>query len=667
MVRGLETETIRKFKGINQFEVSSNMPPDWAEDCLNVIPSASGALQKLRSPTVLSAQLSDLNADGNLINFQNALGNRQVIAMAGDHVYRFSLDGYSPTLIDDDSDNDAVAAFTQSNNILFVGNENRMRKWTGSAWQKWGIARPSAPPLPQYSEESGVADPTEALVLTAYDRGSSSWQARTYKMVYIFFDANGKTTNISPPATINLNEGEACVFTLPEIYAEGLPTNAIGWYAYADILGSTNYYGRCRGYWFPGESEAGAPGGDAEAIFFEYGSAMEFGPNYWELVRENWEYYGYMTGYYPTSNETGIGSGQVFTVGRKYSFAFGNSVTGHVGPASEESEITGATPLGPKVDIVCDNPVGDDQIDQIFLFATEDGGTEQYLLPNPATDDGSWPIATGDQTVIRDGTADEDLDHSTLAPLINYPPPVSNILKKLQGRIFVASGQNIHYSAYERLTMGRPEESFPLNNVVRLAIGSDEIKGFGALENGIVAWSRSNEMFTFKGAVEDNSVDEDLQFSAVLDQCPYHEGCSSHLSVQETPYGVIWLGSDKCLKIWDGINPPLTLSGGIYPLLRRITAGQEENCRGIYFKWIEKHWYLLAFPIDTSTILNRILVVDLEPNQEKNVGCFPFSIGNIHGIDIVEDSNGKRQIVFMQDGSLWRLNTDDATTHGIST
>lgn len=642
MARNLQSETVRMFKGINCWDSLTNLSPAWARDCLNVIPNSSGGLSKLRAPTALSSVLSQLNGSGNIFNFQNGLGTRQVIAIVGEYVYRFALDGYASTEIEQDASNDAVASFVLSNNILFVANGLRMMKWDGTNWYKWGIAAP-AEPMISTAASTGIDDPINAPEVSWVSSGFYDYPTRTYSVSITWVDANGGETAASPdqdstsPSPTPPNLGSLCRVSWPSEVTEA-PAGAVGWNIYVDVSGGDTRV-----------KMNSTPRPITQTTYNEY-------PTPWTASGDK--------AAEPVSNTTG--AGREFTTGRKYKAAFG-SASGHVGVASVESVSTGAISPPADVSVIVAHPDDDEQVDRIFLFGTEDGGSDFYLITNPNSDDGSWPLSEDVSTSIMDGCPDDELDKSLIAPLLNEPPPADgNYIRESQGRIFVADGQQIAYSGYERIFIGRPEESFPPRNRINLAIGSDNVMGIGFIESGIVAWSRSNEMFVFRGAIEDITVDAPLEYSAFFSKLPYKEGCASHLSIAETPFGIAWLGADNVPKVWDGQSAPRRMSGGVFPILQRITSGSEANSRGMYFSWMEKSWYLLAIPVDASTRANLILVFDLEPNEDRNVGAFPLDVGIVDALEVVENSNGKRQLVFLQGGILYKLATDSAITGGLS-
>lgn len=556
MPRNLISQTVKKFRGINLVTVSSNLGPEWAQWCVNVIPSPSGGLEKLRVPTTKSPLVAQLIGLGDIFNFQNALGTRQVISAFGDLIYSFTLDAYTAAQIDSTTLNQGMYSATQSNNIMFMANGTRMMKWTGTTLWKWGIPK------------AGMQTASQML----YNK-NETWNPSRY-------------------------------------------------------LGT------------------------------------------WDTPYND-----------PAQNTSGHLS---FTYGRRYRVSYGNSTTGHIGAASEPSERIGAGLTDTAIAVLMPNPnalYDDYGIDVMWLYGTIDGGEDYFLIPNPATADGSFPVTgtSGGTTLFIDNTLDDpDPDHddwpylnkAIIAPLINFQPPVGKYVCKFQGRIFVAkldgSPQEIAYSGYERIFSGRPEESFPPNNRLRLAIGADEIRGIGSLQGGVVAFSKSNEMYMLRGSVEDITVDSPVQFTAMLEQLPYSEGCASHYSIAETPYGLCWLGADMCPKIWNGSGPPRPLAPALTPFFRHITADAGQYARGVFYNWLEKEWYVLALPWDHPTPLRQVLVIDLDPSEEDNIGAILFDIGPFDAMTVVEDSAGTRQLLISQGGYLKQLNVSSSAINGLS-
>src|SRR3984885_15132352 len=138
--RGLNTEVIQRFRGMNSYSTLATLGPEWAQDLLNVIVSGSGGLSKFRLPVKLSKAIPNINDGPNSFwDFQQGNGTRQVLAVFGQNLYYYTLDLSAATLIESNGKNSGLWSFVPANNILFGANSERMMKWTGSAWQGWGI------------------------------------------------------------------------------------------------------------------------------------------------------------------------------------------------------------------------------------------------------------------------------------------------------------------------------------------------------------------------------------------------------------------------------------------------------------------------------------------------------------------------------------------------
>lgn len=754
MARNLQTKTIRKFHGLAMWPTLITTDSSWAIDLVNVMPSGSGGLEKLRVPLTLSPAIAGLSGAGNLANFQNAKGVRQAVAGFGDTFYSFALDAYTPTLQDTNLLNSGVMSFAQANNLMFVANGQRMMKWNGAALQKWGIDQM---PAPQRSLVSGVAfsNPTDPPVCSAFLKGTGI--ARTYSISYTLVDGKGETGE-SPATTLALGDNEWGIVTCPFV-SSGLggaipdpttgvflgamssgtlalrtydvtftwvngaggetmetstvvtgaipanqiavvtppgppPPGAVGWNCYVNLTGNPRK--KVNATVTPGimplvEPDAGwsfagppppavnATGGQALGwncyVDVNGGSnrrrvngdtPLAFGVDYVEP--DPWGFYFHeLDPTPPVANTTG-GGGLPLTTGRRYRVAAGNSVTGHIGAASTQSPTTGPVSDTQIIQVVSVNPT-DAQCDTLWLYATIDGGEDYYLNRNPGTADGGFPLDPSGATTITDRTRDDDLDKAIRAPLLNLPPPIGKYLLKFMGRIFVGGlpgdKQTAAYSGDERIFQGRPEESFPPNNRIRFAIGSDEIGGIGAIQAGLIVWSISNEMFLFRGAIEDNTQDAPIMFGARLDELPWKIGSASHASGAATPYGFIWHASDNTIKLFNGQGDPEVISDAITPLMRRITPGQRSDTRGVFYCQQEKEWYLFLCAIDGSTDKNCIIAFDLERIAEKNIGATVFRI-QADALAVVEDVNGKSHLVIAQGGALKELQILSDTTGGIT-
>lgn len=171
--RGLSTQTIHHFRGINAYTNIAELGPEWAQDCLNVIVSGSGNLSKMRTAQRITAPAfsggggdvipAQVTGPDSFWDFQQGNGTRQVFAQFGQSVWYYpTLDPViSPILIESNPLNSGQWSFGIANNILFGANGQRMQKWTGVNWWQWGIVGPvAAPPLLFGAPGSGTLSPT---------------------------------------------------------------------------------------------------------------------------------------------------------------------------------------------------------------------------------------------------------------------------------------------------------------------------------------------------------------------------------------------------------------------------------------------------------------------------------------------------------------------------
>lgn len=506
--RGLIVQTIKRFRGLNAYLPLTQVTPDQAIDLLNVIVSSSGQLSKLRLPINLSPAVGVNVGPFSFWDFQQGIGTRQVFSHFGSKLFYFTNDLANQTLIEDNQLNVPAWSFVAANNILFGANGNRMQKWTGTAWQPWGIVASGQAPL-----------------AAAQGAGQLS------------------------PAT-----------------------------------------------------------------------------------------------------------------GYQWKYAYKNSVTGHVGNASPASVTTGpGATFRYKVTALA--PV-DSQVDTIVWFRNFDGGgdffrlAEVVLATGIVTFNGATVTATDPGNVsIIDNTLDTALDQTIRAPLINFPPPQGTYVALAQGRIFVAglagAGSDAVYSGYEQIVLGRPEESFPLNNRLRISIGAESVVGLGPLHGGMVFFSNTGRMWMLRGAIEDITLNAPVAFSDVLEELPWTLGCLSHYSIQQTPYGLVWLAGDKTVQFWDGRSAPIDISAPVYPILRSITPGTERQVNGAYFNWLERDWYALTCATNGSLTPNTIIFWSLDA-QSSNIDIFISNLAT-NWLGVVSTSKLQRKLLMSNGGRIAEL------------
>lgn len=376
--------------------------------------------------------------------------------------------------------------------------------------------------------------------------------------------------------------------------------------------------------------------------------------------------------------------------GYEYAYSYKNSVTGHVGTASPASATTGAYANKANVAIAAAPNPADGQIDTLVWFRTLDGGGDLFRLAEVNLATGALTtFAPGSQLTpqsvsglylkITDASVDTAMDQTTRAPLINNPPIQGKYTALGQSRVFVfnlvGAPQDIIYSGYEQILLGRPEESFPPNNRLRLSIGAEAVAGGGVLQSGVVAFSQTGRMYMLRGQVEDITLAQPVNFSAFLEELPWTLGCLSHFTIQATPYGLVWLAGDKTLQLFDGRNEPVDIGVGIYPLLRQITPGTESQCVAGYFNWLERDMYVLLACVNGSLTINRMfcLAVNKQPesDQIESIEAFISDIpANLAGaspfIGVISTSKLQRMLCLASQGFIQQLPVSSDTQGGLT-
>src|SRR5215471_10372106 len=364
----------------------------------------------------------------------------------------------------------------------------------------------------------------------------------------------------------------------------------------------------------------------------------------------------------PTVGTPTTGDGNInLTVGRSYRIAYKNSKTGHVSTASKPSDSSGSVTNGTITITIPPPLLPDSQIDSARIYATLDGGADDFFVGEV---NGPFP------TTFTDTLQDIEIDQTERAPLINAVPPRAKFLARWGARIFMfnlvdESDKWVAYTGYNRIFVGRPEETCPQGNRIKCETGADEITGGGVIDAGVIVFDRTDKMWMFRGQPEDIVVTAPVEFTLFLKELPWPIGCSSHFTIVSTPYGLIWLSTSLSVWRYDGVSKPEPIDEGVQPILRSINKDQIRNARATYWQYADKDYYVLGIPIQGSTELNRILIFDMEPG-DKNAGTFPLDVGPFQSLGVIEMMNAEQKLVIGQGGRLKELKVTSTTINGIA-
>lgn len=647
--RPMSTPTVMRFRGLNKYVSKTALPADWAQDLLNVVINASGNLTSVPTPNAVSSAQVVGECYG-FYDYQRSDGLRQVIACFGTKIYKFEWDDTTgklvPTLVDDNADNAAQWSMVPVNNVLYLANGKRMLKWTGTNLWAWGVPKPPSAPTvtvePTGTFKGGKVLQWErkAGVTTYYMDAIGSMQVGSMLTVVPYTAPAGYDAfywNYPAPALI-VDPTFACnqaALTAVSADKKSVSIAAVG---------------------LPDVPLTPVPNGQYSAtITF---TERQTGPRYPGQPQDDYEDYTYNS--IITVNVYSSWSGTMAQPqpGRSYRVSLVNGL-GSSGPGSNASANTGPTTTPTKIGLDDATKAliqADKQITTVVLWSTMgNGGTEYYYNSEYTV------VRNQDGTVtipdVYDRVADSELDKLRSCPLFNFPPPTGRYLAEWGGRIFIASldgaKADIVYSGYEAISEARPEECYPPGNRLRLAVGADEIRGIGVIQAGVVAMSKSNEMFMFRGIPEDVTGMDPIAYSAVLEKMPWATACGSHASIESTPDGLRWFSASREIQGYNGSGKPDAISLAVSPVLAKVKAGLDSKAVGCYFNYLDRDWYLLAIPeANDSQALSKIVVVDLQ-DGEDNCGVFIFDVGAFDWVDYVEDkASGRPRLLIAQDGWL---------------
>jgi hypothetical protein len=604
LYRNLITQTVKKFKGIDAFHSAAAVSPDVALDCLNVLVSNSGALEKMRVPVALTQVIIGNVGPDRFFDYQQAQGTRHLIMSFGQFLQVLDTNNAFASVVQDiNALNIGTWDWVTSNNIAYGTNGQRMLRWNGSAFQAWGLVAPVAAPTifsTATAAIGGIAGGPLQWTITFFQSNPPMCVRAGDTVTLAGTVANdGTWPVIATTGTLSLNPGDVCSILIQN--AGGAFAGAAGTIMLAGIMTLTQ-------------------GG--RKLAFAYRNSG-------------------------TNDESNMSPPTV---------ASGNLTAAAL-------YLSTTTPPDSQIDQLAWYGTLDGGSDFYFLGNT---GITHSILGFNATDWGIlFEVNTPDPptpgSTINTAVKGAFINNPPIQGKF-----VCKAQGRIFVFNLVGAPQDIIYSGNERIFVGRPESCFPPFNRLRLATGADAIAGGGVIQSGVVAFDRSNRMFMFRGIVEDVTTSAPLLFSAFLEELPWKLGAFSHYSIACTPYGLAWLSSDKSVHLYNGTDKPVCISVGLAPLLKQITSGTESQARGVYLNWLDKEWYVLSVAWGGSVYKNRLFFFDLNPDPDANAGIWISDI-QADDVGIIEDPNGQRRLCISQNGIVYRVQIESVTVNGITT
>jgi len=273
----------------------------------------------------------------------------------------------------------------------------------------------------------------------------------------------------------------------------------------------------------------------------------------------NFQLYNWGMNPSPTAPAISLSPGTLtLTFGRQYVYAPVSKYTDSlgiqrvsVGPPSPISAHSG--PVTAQIVELSDIEVfTDPQVDFIWIFETSDSP-----INTSATFYFAAEIPNG-QTSYGDALLDADLDQTRLAPFDNNPAPPSPILSSFQSSIAALNVDQLRLSGTDLITLGIPEEAWPLDLFFNIPSGSRLPTAMISPDAGTtLVVDTADSKFAYSGYDASTFTEADNIASP---------GSVGPLAQTRTPFGVAYLSQSQRLWLWrltSPTTPSTEISGDI--------------------------------------------------------------------------------------------------------
>lgn len=244
------------------------------------------------------------------------------------------------------------------------------------------------------------------------------------------------------------------------------------------------------------------------------------------------------------------------TYGRTYVYSYVSKYTDslgiervQVGAPSPMSAFTG--PIANQIVNLTDiTPSADPQVTHIWIFEVTD---------SPVNTSATYFFAaeiTNGTTSYGDALLDSALDQTRLAPFDNNPAPPAAILTEFQNRIAAANGGLFQLSGYDEITLGIPEESWPIDLFFNVPSGKRTISAMTSLQEGtVLAVCTQDFWYLYTGYDASTFTEQDKVASP---------GTAGPLALVLTPEGLAYVTANQSVRLWNGTSSnPTSISDEI--------------------------------------------------------------------------------------------------------
>lgn len=163
------------------------------------------------------------------------------------------------------------------------------------------------------------------------------------------------------------------------------------------------------------------------------------------------------------------------------------------------------------------------------------------------------------QTTYGDTLLDSALDQTRLAPFDNNPAPPAPMLTMFQNRIVAVNGNLIQLSGYAEITLGIPEESWPISLFFDLPSGKRTATAVASLQAGtMLTVCTEDYWYAYLGYDATTFTEQDRVASP---------GAAGPRALCMTNFGLAYLSKSRRVWLWNGTGNPTDISSGIAKLL----------------------------------------------------------------------------------------------------
>lgn len=163
------------------------------------------------------------------------------------------------------------------------------------------------------------------------------------------------------------------------------------------------------------------------------------------------------------------------------------------------------------------------------------------------------------QTTYGDALLDSALDQTRLAPFDNNPAPPAPLLTMFQNRIVAVNLNLIQLSGYSEITLGIPEEAWPISLFFDLPSGKRTATAVAALQSGtMLTVCTEDYWYAYLGYDATTFTEQDRVASP---------GAAGARALCMTNFGLAYLSKSRRIWLWSGTGSPTDISSGIAKLL----------------------------------------------------------------------------------------------------